>query len=358
MEEKFVKLSIFQVYNWQFVHSIHLWVQTLGDTQTTTLEPLVYPLVQLINGTIKLNYTAKYYPLRFHLSSLLIQLSEQTGKFIPILPYYLDILSQHNFGKKVGKVTMKPMDFSCILRLSKSQMAENGFKDATIEHIYGGLLEALNHYSNKISFPEICVPALAQVRAFLKKCKVANYGKKMKTVKEKMEENSKWMQDKRLKVDFGVKNRDKIEAFEMQLKASGTPLNKFYETFKSVKEAEQAKKLKKEADKDYDFIPKLKPKKAKVAEEFKGLFGGSDDENDDEDMDDVERFTLKEERGKKRKKDESESESDDEGDDDDDDDDDQEDEAEEEEVEDESDDEHGEGDEDDVVKDFDGFESD
>merc|ERR1712062_881948 len=123
-------------------------------------------------------------------------------------------------------------------------------------------------------------------------------------------------------------------------KASGTPLNKFYETFKSVKEAEQAKKLKKEADKDYDFIPKLKPKKAKAAEEFKGIFGGSDDENDDEDMDDVERFTLKEERGKKRKKDESESE--------------EEDEAEEEEVEDESDDEDGEGDEDDVVKDFDG----
>ena len=134
------------------MHSIHLWVQTLGDTQNAALEPLVYPLVQLINGTIKLNYTAKYYPLRFHLSSLLIQLSEQTGKFIPILPYYLDILSQQNFGKKQGKVSMKPMDFSCILRLSKSQMAENGFKDATIEHIYGKDHEILNFFFPRIQF--------------------------------------------------------------------------------------------------------------------------------------------------------------------------------------------------------------
>ena len=173
-----------------------------------------------------------------------------------------------------------------------------------------------------------------------------------------MEENSKFMQEQRSKVDFGVKNLDKIEAFEMQLKAAGTPMSKFYETFKNVKEAEQAKKLKKAADKDYDFIPSMKPKKAKgSSEEFKGIFGDPEEESDEDEMDDVERFQLKEDRGKKRKKDESESEGEEEEEE-------EEEEGEEEEQEDnheEEDDESDEddqGDEDDVVKDFDGFESD
>jgi nucleolar complex protein 2 len=53
------------VYNWQFVHSIHLWVQLLCSTNNSQhLEPLVYPVSQLITGCIGLVYTAKYYPMR------------------------------------------------------------------------------------------------------------------------------------------------------------------------------------------------------------------------------------------------------------------------------------------------------
>ena len=176
-----------------------------------------------------------------------------------------------------------------------------------------------------------------------------------------MEENAKFMQEKRSKVDFGVKDLDKISAFEAQIKASGTPMSKFYDTFKSVKEAEQAKKLKKDTDKEYDFIPQVKPKKAKKVEEFKGIFG-DDQEESDEEMDDVERFKLKEERGKKRKQEDSDSEEDedegedDEGEDEEESDEDQE--GEEEQDESDDDDDDDEGDDQDVVKDFDGFESD
>jgi nucleolar complex protein 2 len=289
------------VYNWQFVHSIHLWVQLLGDSTVEVLEPLVYPLVQLITGTIRLNYTSKHYPLRFHLAKLLNQLSLSTGKFIPILPYYLDILNGQNFGKKSTKLTMKPMDLSCVLRLSKSQLAENGFRDATIEHVYCGLMEVLASNSHKICFPELAVPASAQIRNFVKKCKVGNYTKKMKGVVDKINDNTKFIQDRRAKVSFGVRDLDQIRIFEAQLKNQGTPLGKYYETFKTVKEAEMLKKKQKELD-DYKHIKEIKPKKGKTSsdedEEFPGIFGDSDLEDD---LDDKERFELKEERGKKRK---------------------------------------------------------
>ena len=42
------KESIAAVYNWQFVHSLHLWVQLLASTHPSPhLEPLVYPVAQV-----------------------------------------------------------------------------------------------------------------------------------------------------------------------------------------------------------------------------------------------------------------------------------------------------------------------
>ena len=141
------------------------------------------------------------------------------------------------------------MDFSCVLRLSKSQLVENSFKDATIEDVYGGLLETLASLSHKISFPEIAVPALAQIKTFLKKCKIAKYSKKLKAVLDQIQENSKFVQDKRSKVTFGVKDLDQIGTFETQLKTEGTPLLKYYETFKSIKAKEKLMQAHEESSK-------------------------------------------------------------------------------------------------------------
>ena len=77
---------------------------------------------------------------------------------------------------------MKPLDFSVILKLSKSQLSENGFKDATIEEIYSGLLSYLAVNSCRIGFPELVTPLIFQLKDFLKKSKVGNYCKKMKQI--------------------------------------------------------------------------------------------------------------------------------------------------------------------------------
>ena len=53
------KESVQAVYNWQFVHSLHLWVQLMGSSKAAALEPLVFPLFQVISGAIKLIYTAR-----------------------------------------------------------------------------------------------------------------------------------------------------------------------------------------------------------------------------------------------------------------------------------------------------------
>lgn len=55
------------------------------------------------------------------------------------------------------------MDFICILRLSKSQLQENVFKDAVIENIHGALMEYLVVEAHTISFPDLVVPFIIKV---------------------------------------------------------------------------------------------------------------------------------------------------------------------------------------------------
>lgn len=55
------------------------------------------------------------------------------------------------------------MQFTCILRASKSQMLENGFKDAVFDSIYRLLLETLTNEAHSIAFPDFIVPFVMQV---------------------------------------------------------------------------------------------------------------------------------------------------------------------------------------------------
>ena len=299
------KDSVLAVYNWQFIHSLELWGSLVGHCSSSeTIRPLIYPLVQVIMGTARLIPTAKYYPLRFHCATILREISSTTGTFIPVLPLYLEVLNTFNFKKKAKKVSMKPLDFSCILKLSKSQMLENGFKDATIEEVYGGMLSYMADNSNKISFPELVTPLLFQLRDFLKTCKVQNYSKKIKSLVEKTVANQKMIETRRKHVSFGVGETQKIQVWEAQVGNDGTPLLACYNSWKKVSQLQQAKKVsQQEKLDDYSHIPQIKNKKktplnTEQEEEVGGFLSGSDD-----DFDDVENFKLKEERGKKRKSD-------------------------------------------------------
>ncbi len=84
---------------------------------------------------MKLVYTSRYFPLRFHLCDVLTRLSVDTGVFIPVLPHYLEVLGGFNFNKKTSKVSMRPIDFSCVLKIGKTQMQENGMKDTTMNKV-------------------------------------------------------------------------------------------------------------------------------------------------------------------------------------------------------------------------------
>ncbi|KAG6460873.1 hypothetical protein O3G_MSEX012265 [Manduca sexta] len=254
------------VYNWQYINSLHLWADLVSATSNKPqLQPLVYPLVMVIMNTIKLVPTHQYYPLRFHCVEILITLSKETNTFIPILPFLVEILS-FDFNKKHKKVSMKPLDFNCILRLAKSQMMENGFKDAVIERLYGLLLEYMANESHSIAFPDLSLLAVIQLKNFLKTCSITNYTKKLRQLLEKIEENSKFIERERAKITFNLNDEKIITAWETSIKTKGTPLLAFFENWNKINRIQKRKKISKN-DELAGELPVIKRAKIKESEQ-------------------------------------------------------------------------------------------
>ncbi|XP_017043919.2 nucleolar complex protein 2 homolog, partial [Drosophila ficusphila] len=318
------KDSFQAVYNWQFINSLRLWADLLGATANKPqLQPLVYPLVTIATGVIRLIPTAQYFPLRFHCLQTLISLAKETNTYIPVLPLIVEVLKSNTFNRKHSAVSMKPLQFTCVLRLNKGQLAENGFRDEVIEQVCGLLLEYLAHESASLAFSDLVVPTVMAIKAYLKDCRNANYARKLKQLLEKIQESSRFIEQQRGKssVNFDLKNAQAVTAWEQQLRLKRTPLDIYYASWLKTHETKKRRQAAQtdEINADYD-VPKLKKLPAKSGvpvrnekgevelfpsdseDDEDGLPVASDDDIEDEEVDEEEEEEVEPPKAKKAKK--------------------------------------------------------
>uniref|UniRef100_UPI00358F8885 nucleolar complex protein 2 homolog n=1 Tax=Myxine glutinosa TaxID=7769 RepID=UPI00358F8885 len=276
------------VYNWQFIHCLELWSRVLSALyEQVALQPLVYPLVQVICGTVRLIPTARYYPLRFHCVRALNLLTASTGIFIPTLPFLMEVFEDTDFNRRPSRVSVRPINFSVTLKLSKANLQEKAFRDGLLDQLYDLIMESLIPHAYSISFTELILPITIQLRRFLSSCKIGRYKKQVRQLLEKLEENSNFLSRRR---NGRLGDSQSMDAWEEQMKTQKTPLMRYYELWRKLRDREIQLEISGKERLDDTSIPSIrrKPQKAgeKERKEFSELFPSDDEHDDDGDDDD------------------------------------------------------------------------
>lgn len=268
------KDSYKEIYNWQYVHSLDFWSRVLAahcfpattakNPPTSALQPLIYPLVQITLGALRLIPTPTYFPLRFHLTRSLLRVSLFTNTYIPLAPSLLEVLTSTELSKPPKPSTLKPLDFNTTLRAPNSYIRTRVYQDGLGIQISELLVEFFSSWSKHITFPELVIPPTVVLKRWLKSANGSSSsssvppGSTKKTLEKgnknsklnssiallvtKLDLNARWVEEKRKNITFAPGNREEVDSFLKDVKVEDTPLGAFAVTMRKQRE-ERAKVL-------------------------------------------------------------------------------------------------------------------
>lgn len=243
--------AVKKVYSWSFLWSCRLWANVLAggiegssDSKESQLKPLIYPLVQIILGVMRLKTSSKYFPHRFHCIKLAIQLASKTQQFIPVASYLFEIFESVEITKSGKPSTIKQFDFTSNVRAQKGYIGTRVYQSGVIEEAIDLLYEYYASLATNIAFPELVLPALCQLKKIGKATKNANLGKQISQLLEKLQQNSAYVTQKRSGLEISPKDLELAvciyliskEAFLSDIDPAQIPLLKFMSSKKRVKE--------------------------------------------------------------------------------------------------------------------------
>jgi nucleolar complex protein 2 len=290
------KESYKTIYNWQYVHSLDFWSRVLSqhcdglvEAQTgkqSALRPLIYPVVQITLGAMRLIPTAQYFPLRFQLTRALLRISRATGTYIPLASSLLEVLTSAEMRKHPRSSTLKPLDFNTAIRAPKSYLRSRTYQDGVGEQVAELLSEFFVLWSKHIAFPELSVPVVVSLKRWLKQVSARSGGNKNAKINQmilllvqKVEANARWIEERRLTVSYAPRNRTEVESFLKDVDWETTPLGAFVKTQRKLRE-ERAAIL--EEGRREEEKRREEAKKNGGDDEMMGGFGGDSGSEDEE----------------------------------------------------------------------------
>lgn len=240
------------VYNWQCVHSLDFWSRVLAQNcsplreaetgKQSQLRPLIYPTVQVTLGVMRLIPTAQYFPLRFQLFRSLLRISRSTNTYIPLATTLYEVLTSREMKRPPKPTTVKALDFSTAIRAGKSLLGTRTYQDGVGEQVIELFSEFFVIWSKSVAFPELSLPVIVMLKRWLKDASNKQTGNKntkicsaMHVLVQKLEANSAWIEQKRVKVDFAPNNRSGVEHFLKELNWEDTPVGAYVKTQRALR---------------------------------------------------------------------------------------------------------------------------
>ncbi|CZT17576.1 related to nucleolar complex protein 2 [Ramularia collo-cygni] len=290
------------VYNWQYVHSLDFWSRVLAahcTEPTSPLRPLIYPLVQVTLGALRLIPTATYFPLRFQLIRSLLRVSMATGTYIPLAAPLYEVFNSAEMRRAPKPGTLKPLDFSIAIRAPKSYLRTRIYQDGVAEQAQELLSEFFLLWTKNIAFPELALPVTVMLKRWLKEVnqrgasKGGNKNQKINTMMQllvqKLEANARWIEEKRAKVDFAPNDRRNVDKFLADVSWEKSPLGAYVVGQRKTREEkarlveESRKEEERRRQKDKDAKTGGDEDDVSESEEEEGDEAADDDEESEED---------------------------------------------------------------------------
>lgn len=252
------------IYNWQYCHSLDFWSRVLTlCKETSSLRQLIYPLVQVSLGAIRLNPTAQFFPLRFYLMRSLLRLSK-TGVYIPLFPLLYEILSSTAITKSPKSSTLQIVDFEHNIKVNQAYLGTKIYQDGLCEQFIELASEFFGLYAKSIAFPELITPAVLGLKRFTKKSKNVKFNKQLNQLIEKLNANAQLISRKRSNVEFGPSDKREVKEFLSDLNWEKTPLGQYIvvqrqqkeerlRLFKEAQEEEERAKEQKKREEEEEF---------------------------------------------------------------------------------------------------------
>ncbi|KAK9088116.1 hypothetical protein Scep_027198 [Stephania cephalantha] len=218
-----------RIDNCHYVNCIDIWVKYISSNSSDhDLQPLLYLIIQVINGLANLFPGFRYVPLRLKCIQMLNQLGTSTGVFIPITSLVLDILEYLRNGK-LGARPDGEIDLSSMLKVPKHWLKVQGFHEELVLSAIDQLTVHLNQWSYHISFPELATIPLIRLRKFLERITAESLRRPVKRMIDQVEQNVEFIQKGRDELVFSPKDQDNVESFfQAKRSSSTTPFTQYY----------------------------------------------------------------------------------------------------------------------------------
>ncbi|GAA93909.1 uncharacterized protein L969DRAFT_92183 [Mixia osmundae IAM 14324] len=237
------------VYNWQWVHAIDFWSIVLASASDSSTEPargasslhqLVFPLVQISLGAMKLTPNTRYRPFHLHLCRSLLRIMQRSGTYIPLAAILVESLDSPDFTRKAKASSLKPLDWQYYIRTPTQYEKTRVQADGLAEEIVFLLLEFFATQSLSIALPELSIPVIMVMRRHAKNTSNTKLNAGLRALIEKVESNCAWIKSKRASIEFAPNNREEVASFLRGEDASKTALGQHLRLQTKLRDQRQA----------------------------------------------------------------------------------------------------------------------
>lgn len=284
------KESYKEVYCWQTINSLELWVTVLV-AYPEDLEALFFPVSQLLIGACSLIGSPSFIPLRLKCIRMMNELALCRQLYIPAAPLLLEILQWKDLGRKPKPVAANSIpDISLRLRVGSSILRASAFQEEVVDTVFELLSSHLGTWGYHPAFFEIGYIPLLRLRAFIKSNNRDRFKRGAKQICQAIVETQEIISRARNHAQFSPKDNAAIQAFCSDLEAKGpTPIIKL--SMKLQEQTKQRLKMKsmedafvdEESDEEEPIVPRKKQKVAQSIEQSTDEESAEVEQSDHED---------------------------------------------------------------------------